>query len=66
MNNCRDCQHFTGLALSLPELGLDWGNCQWITDAREPGHLAATWDYEGYSSGLYVSADFGCIQWKGE
>lgn len=50
-----------------------WGACQRITDGYEPnetsdgpedGRLAIAWDYEGYSAGVYVSGDFGCVMFE--
>ncbi len=63
MNNCATCSHFAPGNVP-PRLGDGWGDCNLITDAEEPGQLAVTWDYEGYASGLYVSPEFGCVQWK--
>ena len=77
MNTCKDCVFFkrdpawpTGYPYKR------WGSCAKILDETDNGRtwereapdgvLAISWDGEGYSAGLYVSEDFGCIQFEPE
>jgi hypothetical protein len=35
------------------------------TDSEGPeGVLAIAWDYEGYSAGIHVHENFGCVLWS--
>lgn len=76
-NLCGNCQHFKSYSgESIYRDG--WGLCRWITDQNEDapyehryrGELgtessqkAVAWDCEGYSAGLHVHVDFGCVEW---
>jgi len=42
----------------------EWSDCLKITDDHGPKALAYAWDYEGYSAGLCVHKNFGCVLWE--
>lgn len=67
---CDKCQHYT------PEENYkDAGSCALMGDSNDCSRdydneamgltngRAYGWDYEGYSSGVYVTPKFGCINW---
>lgn len=69
VTHCADCRHFSPNDHDYPYEG--WGDCTRITDDRPPFFrpdrsapadlLALAWDGEGYSAGLYVAPEFGCV-----
>jgi hypothetical protein len=69
--HCATCAHFRPADKDYVTPG--WGDCRRITDdgpyyrsrsANRADVLAQAWDYEGYSAGLYVHRDFGCVHWE--
>jgi hypothetical protein len=76
MNNCRDCKHWEprqwdrdGRSICLlteneydlnPDKSLDTP----FTVPKHPKSLAIAYDGESYYAGLFVTADFGCVQWE--
>lgn len=58
---CGKCEHYT------PDKHDEgFGDCALMGDANEgvtDNTRAYGWDYEGYSAGVYVGVNFGCIHW---
>ena len=73
MNKCATCRHFGRNRTNNEQLYTDVAHCHGIPDSSrvgapfssprriQSGFLAATYDYEGYSSGIYVTPEFGCV-----
>ena len=63
--HCKDCKHFEA---PTGEYEKGWGNCALGRatggDPDIPTTLAFGWDYEGYSSGMGVRPEFGCVQFE--
>lgn len=69
MNTCEGCKNF-----SADDLYIGFGECLLMGDYNRfkfmPKDRTAEldrcygWDYEGYSAGVYVGKDFGCIHWE--
>lgn len=67
---CDKCKHFTA-----DDTYEDAGKCALMGDSNDFAYDCDTsklglatdraygWDYEGYSSGVYVTPKFGCIHW---
>ena len=58
---CGKCENYTP---SKWDEG--FGDCDLMDDANDgkPDNTRAYgWDYEGYSAGVYVGVNFGCIHW---
>lgn len=58
---CDQCKHYTPSEAYANE-----GKCALTGDSNDgPIRVdrCAGWDYEGYSSGVYVGPKFGCIHW---
>jgi hypothetical protein len=69
VGHCKDCRYFKSDGRGWPYRG--WGDCTRLLDGYFPdvdkngpegGQLAIPWDGESYSAGLYVSPEFGCVQ----
>jgi len=67
---CGKCEHYT------PNYPAGFGDCALMGDFNEhpfdystdtrtgmQTNRAYGWDYEGYSAGVYVGVNFGCIHW---
>ena len=60
MNTCATCKHWKH------PVGIEgvFRECHGIVDSNmtsREDHIAYTWDYEGWSSGINTRADFGCV-----
>lgn len=69
MNTCKNCKQF-----NADDFYVGFGDCSLMQDANgflfQPKNRTAEldrcygWDYEGYSAGVYVGQNFGCIHWE--
>lgn len=61
---CVSCEHWEPQPSEYH--GQDAGACRRIVDESPipSDELAATWDYEGWSSGICTRASFGCVLWR--
>jgi hypothetical protein len=58
---CGKCEHYTP-----DEYKVGFGDCAltgYVNDGMTDSTRAYAWDYEGYSAGVYVGVNFGCIHW---
>lgn len=71
MGTCKDCVSFKRVEgeFELRYHGKDAGTCDnkhfiYADNGKVPADSLAYWDYEGYSAGFHVGANFGCIHFK--
>lgn len=65
---CDKCAHYTQSEHTEWPDYVYAGSCALMGDSNDQRPVvaidkAAGWDYEGYSSGVYVGPKFGCVHW---
>ena len=65
--HCRDCKHFYSGPVQSTNAAA-WSACDRAEgvsgEAKDDTSLAYAWDREQYEASLFVSPDFGCIQFE--
>ena len=67
---CKNCKHFEKTDIGEPTQGDCDSDKFYYSDDRYTGEVKKFddkleyWDYEGYSAGVYVGENFGCIHFK--